>query len=116
MTDEGLPELRERARRALERSLARGASPADAPADPALLARIEAALRSLPHKRRAIFLAVRLYGTSYAELAETTGLTIRRIEREVARAIAQIDRMLDDRRPDRGWRRLFRLLIGGWHR
>lgn len=79
---------------------------------PELLARLEVALHSLPRRRREIFLAVRLDGTSYAELAEKTGLTVRQIEREVARAIAQIDRALDGRRPERGWRRLFRLLIG----
>ncbi len=105
MTDEPDPGLRERARRALECSLAPVAPPWDGPSDPELLARIEAALLTLPRRRRAIFLAVRLDGTSYAELAERTGLSIRQVEREVARAIAHIDRRLErrERPPLRPW-------------
>jgi RNA polymerase sigma-70 factor (ECF subfamily) len=107
MTREPHNDLRERARRALERSLAPVASPSDGPSDPDLLARIEAALLTLPRRRQAIFLAVRLEGTSYAELAERTGLSIRQLEREVARAIAHIDRCLERREtppPRPSWR------------
>lgn len=105
MTDERDPKLRERARRALERSLAPVAPPPDAASDPELLARLEPALLTLPRRRRATFLAVRLDGASYAELAAQTGLSIKQIEREVARAIAQIDRCLEEREAvaPRGW-------------
>ncbi|HEX7711746.1 MAG TPA: sigma-70 region 4 domain-containing protein [Sphingomonadaceae bacterium] len=110
MTDEPDPQLRERAWRALERSLAPVALPRDQPADPELLARIEAALLTLPRRRREIFLAVRLDGTSYAGLAERTGLSVREVEREVARAIAHIDHCLERGgavAPRPWWRRWF---------
>jgi RNA polymerase sigma-70 factor (ECF subfamily) len=113
MTDHPNPDMRERARRALERSLWSDAPPAHEPPDPELLARIETALLTLPRRRREIFLAVRLDGARYAELAEQTGLSIKQVEREVARALMQIDRALHDRRPERWWRRLLRLLAGG---
>lgn len=105
MTDH--PDMRERARRALEGSLAPVAPPPHPPSDRALLARIEAALLTLPPTRREIFLAVRLDGASYAELAEQTGLPIKRVEREVATALVQIDRALHDPRPQAWWRRWF---------
>ena len=111
MTDE--PNMREGARRALERSLRRDAP--DEARDPELLARIEAALLTLPRRWREIFLAVRLDGTSYAELAERTGLSMERVEREVARAIAQIDRCLEQRKtapPHPWWRRWLCPLLG----
>mgnify|MGYP001384031031 CR=1 FL=1 len=116
MTDEPDTDMRERARRALERSLAPVAPQPDEPSDPELLARIEAALLTLPRRRREIFLAVRLDGTSYVELAKQTGLSVKGMEREVARTIAQIDRCLErggapPSRPwwRRFWRRLMRL-------
>lgn len=108
MTDD--TDMRERAWRALERSLAPVAPPLDAASDPELLARIETALQTLPRRRRAIFLAVRLDGVSYAELATQTGLSVRQVEREVARAIAHIDRRLERGGavpPDPWWWRWF---------
>lgn len=110
MTHEPDMGMRGRARRALERSLRPVAQRPDEPTDPELLARSEAALLTLPRRRRAIFLAVRLDGTSYAELAEQTGLSVRRVEREVASAIAHIDRCLEQRdalAPRPWWRRWF---------
>jgi RNA polymerase sigma-70 factor (ECF subfamily) len=110
MTDHTDKAMRERARRALERSLAPVALPRDQQADPELLARIEAALLTLPRRRRQIFLAVRLDGTSHAQLAERTGLSVRKVEREVARALMQIDRCLERREtvPSHAlWRRWF---------
>lgn len=108
MTDEPDTDMRERARRALERSLAPVAPPPDVERDPELLSRIEATLLTLPRRRRAIFLAVRLDGASYAELAAQSGLSIQQVEREVARAIAHIDRCLEQREAARSrpwWRR-----------
>ncbi len=107
MTDEPDTDMRERARRALERSLASLAPPADAPRDSELLARIEAAVRSLPRRRRAICLAVCRDDASYAVLSEQAGLSTKQVEREVAAALAQIDRPLHDPRPDPWWRRWF---------
>jgi RNA polymerase sigma-70 factor (ECF subfamily) len=110
MTGERNTDLRERARRALERSRAPVAPQPDKPSDPELLARIEAALLTLPRKRRAIFLAVRLDGASYAELAAQGALSIQQVEREVARAIAHIDRWLEQRETSRTrpwWRRIW---------
>ena len=75
-----------------------------------LLERLEMALRRMPELRRMIFLAVRLDGASYTKLAERTGLSVKQVEREVARAIAQIDRCLEQRKavPARlWWRRWF---------
>lgn len=114
MTNEPDPDLRERARRALERSLRSDAPPPDEERDPELLARIEAAVLTLPRRRRAIFLAVRLDGASYAKLAEQTGLSVTQVEHEVARAIAQIDRCLERREavpPRAWWRRFWRRLL-----
>lgn len=103
------PGKRERARLALERSLRSAAPPSNEPADPELLARLEAALRSLPRLRREIFLAVRLDAMTYGEIARRTGLSIAQVEREVARAIAQIDRCLeqDGASPSHTWWRRF---------
>ena len=56
-----------------------------------LLARLEVALQSLPRQRRAIFLAVRLDAMPYDDIARKTGLSVRKVEREVARALLQID-------------------------
>src|SRR5690606_31954061 len=95
MTDEPGTAMRERACRALERSLRSDSPPPNEGTDPELLARLDAALRSLPRRRHEIFLAVRQGGAGYAELAEQTGLSVRKVEREIARAIAQIDRFLE---------------------
>lgn len=108
MTDEPNPELRERARRALERSLASAPPPTDKPPDAELFARLEAALPTLPRRRREIFLAVRLDAMSYAEIAQRTGLSAKRVEREFARALLQLYRALYEPRPVPWWRRLWR--------
>lgn len=106
MTDAPDPELRERARRALERSLG-SVPPPDVPPDPKLLARLEAALHALPRRRREIFLAVRLDAMPYSEIARRTGLSRKRVEREVARALLQLHRAVHDDRPDPWWGRLW---------
>jgi RNA polymerase sigma factor (sigma-70 family) len=56
------------------------------------LARIEAALEKLKPKTREIFLAHRLDGMSYAEIAEVTGMSIKGVEKQMSKAIAHIDR------------------------
>src|SRR5690606_31995776 len=108
MTDQHNRELRDRARRALERSLRSIPAPRNEPPEPELLARLEAALQSLPRRRRKIFLAVRKGGTSYPEIAARTGLSAKRVEREFARALLQLHRAVHERRPDPWWRCFWR--------
>jgi RNA polymerase sigma-70 factor (ECF subfamily) len=112
MIDEPNPQVRERARRALDRTLRNEVPPPDTLIGSALLAPTEAALRSLPDRQREIFLAVRLDGMSYGEIAQRTELSVRKVERELARALAQIDRDLEqgEASPPRSWRRRL------WHR
>jgi len=59
------------------------------------LRRLEAALNLLKPKTREIFLAHRLHGLSYAEIAERTGLSVKGVEKQMSKAIAKIDRLLD---------------------
>lgn len=77
-----------------------------------ILQRLDIGLRRMPRWRRMIFLAVRLDGASYAELAEKTGLSVRQVEREVAAALVQLDRVLHDDSSDCWWQRWFRFLAG----
>ena len=72
--------------------------------DPETLKRMEGAVRKLPRLRREIFLAARLDDMSYVESAERTGLTVRDVERESARALGRLSRRMD-RTPRRWWRR-----------
>lgn len=59
-----------------------------------ILDRLEAALESLPRHRREIFLAARRDAMPYDEIARMTGLSVRKVERELARALLQIDEHL----------------------
>jgi RNA polymerase sigma factor (sigma-70 family) len=74
--------------------------------DPDLLRRLEQAVAKLPRRQRKIFLAHRLDGLSYGEIAERTGLSARRVERCVVRALRKIDRQLCGERV-RWWERWF---------
>ncbi|MGS1016127.1 RNA polymerase sigma factor [Allosphingosinicella humi] len=56
------------------------------------LRRIEAALMRLKPRTREIFLAHRIDGYSYAEIAARTGLSIKTVEMHMTRAIAHLDR------------------------
>ena len=60
-----------------------------------MLTRVEAAMLKLPPKTREIFVAHRIDGLSYAEIAERTGLSVKGVEKQMSKAIAKIDRMLD---------------------
>jgi len=71
------------------------------PIHPEHLARLERAVRSLRRPDREIFLAHRLDGMSYAEIAERTGLTVKQVERSVRRALIRIDRHMC--RPELRW-------------
>jgi RNA polymerase sigma factor (sigma-70 family) len=58
------------------------------------LRRIEEAVSRLKPLTQQIFLACRLDGYSYAEIAEQTGLSIRGVEKQMSRAIKQLGRHL----------------------
>jgi RNA polymerase sigma-70 factor (ECF subfamily) len=59
------------------------------------LRRLELALSKLKPKTREIFVAHRLDGLSYSEIAEQTGLTVKGVEKQMSKAITKIDRLLD---------------------
>lgn len=61
------------------------------------LRRLEAAMLRLRPRTREIFLAHRLDGLSYAEIAERTGLSVKGVEKQMSKAIAMIDRLAGDR-------------------
>lgn len=71
--------------------------------DAATLKRMEGAVRRLPRLRREIFVAARLDDMSYVKIAKRTGLTVREVEREIARALVSISRRMD-RQSRRWWR------------
>lgn len=59
------------------------------------LRRLEQAIGKLKAKTREIFLAQRIEGLSYAEIAARTGLSVKGVEKQMSKAIAKIDRILD---------------------
>ena len=63
------------------------------------LRRLEAAMLRLTPQTREIFLAKRLDGMSYAEIAERTGLSVKGVEKHMSKAIAMIDRAMERDRP-----------------
>jgi RNA polymerase sigma-70 factor (ECF subfamily) len=58
------------------------------------LMRIEEAVGRLKPLTRQIFLACRIDGYSYAEIAQATGLSVRGVEKQMSRAIKQLGRHL----------------------
>jgi RNA polymerase sigma-70 factor (ECF subfamily) len=62
------------------------------------LRRLEAAMLRLKPKTREIFLAKRLDGMSYAEIAERTGLSVKGVEKHMSKAIAMLDRAMERHR------------------
>jgi len=96
--------LRNRAKTALRRSLASHVSADDVPLaghDPIAaleardqIERLQNALTSLPPKTRGIFLAHRLDGLSYKDIATRTGLSVKGVEWHMTKAIAHLDRLL----------------------
>ena len=76
--------------------------------DPELLKKMERAMLKLPRSTREIFLAHRLDNMSYQEIADRTGLSVRQVERHMAKAIWRLCRELDDE-PRRWWERLLGL-------
>ncbi len=62
-----------------------------------MLRRLERAMLRLRPKTREIFLAHRLDGYSYTEIAARTGLSVKGVEKQMSKAIAQLDRWVSDR-------------------
>lgn len=60
-----------------------------------MLNRLELAMARLKPRTREIFKAHRLDGMTYSEISVRTGLSIKGVEKQMSKAIAQIDRMLD---------------------
>ena len=60
-----------------------------------LIRRLEQAIQSMDMTPRELFLAHRLDGLSYEQIANRTGLTIAEIEQHIATAIAHIDCVLN---------------------
>lgn len=59
-----------------------------------LLHRLERSLVRLKPRTREIFLAHRIDGYSYIEIAERTGLSVKGVEKHMSQAIAFVDRVL----------------------
>jgi RNA polymerase sigma factor (sigma-70 family) len=59
------------------------------------LRRLDQAMHKLRPRTRAIFLAHRLHGLSYTEIAAETGLSVKGVEKQMAKAIAKLSRFLD---------------------
>lgn len=60
-----------------------------------ILARMEAVVTRLPVRTREIFLAHRIDGFTYGEIAARTGLSVKTIEKHMSRAIAHVTRHID---------------------
>ena len=60
-----------------------------------LLRRLEEAVAAMPAKQREIFLAHRLDDMTYAEIASRTGLSVRQVERQMARAVYKLCKQMD---------------------
>ena len=96
--------LRDRAKIALRRSLAKHIPADEVPLvghDPIALLeardqleRLQASLARLSPKTRSIFLAHRRDGMTYKDIANQTGLSVKAVERRMSKAIAHIDRAL----------------------
>jgi RNA polymerase sigma-70 factor (ECF subfamily) len=60
-----------------------------------MLRRLDAAMMRLRPRTREIFMAHRIDGMTYAEIAERTGLTVKGVEKQMSKALVQLDRMLN---------------------
>jgi RNA polymerase sigma factor (sigma-70 family) len=60
-----------------------------------MLNRLEAAIMRLRPRTREIFMAHRIEGLSYAEIADRTGLSVKGVEKQMSKALAKLDRLLE---------------------
>lgn len=74
--------------------------------DPVDLARLERAIANLPYLQREIFLAHRVDGLNYSQIACWKNLTRRMVQKLMARAIVNIDRQLEGHAL-RWWQRIW---------
>ncbi|QJU56357.1 RNA polymerase subunit sigma [Sphingomonas sp. AP4-R1] len=58
--------------------------------------RLEEALARMTPRQRATFLAIRIDGLTYPEIAARTGLSIRRVEREFTAGLLILFRTMDE--------------------
>lgn len=59
-----------------------------------MLRRLEAAIGQLKPRTREIFMAHRVEGLSYCEIAERTGLSVKGVEKQMSKAILHLDKLL----------------------
>jgi RNA polymerase sigma-70 factor (ECF subfamily) len=59
-----------------------------------MLRRLEGAVAKLPLRTREIFLAHRLDGLTYTEIAARTGLSVKGVEKQMSKAIHQVRRVM----------------------
>lgn len=62
-----------------------------------LLDRLERAMLELPQETREVFMAHRLEGLTYTEIAERSGLTVKQVEWAISRSLVLLDRALGPR-------------------
>ena len=73
-----------------------------------IIGRLGIGLRRMPRLRREIFLALRLDDLSYEEIAERTGLSVKQVERHIARSMLTLLDTVEGRVSMPWWKRLFR--------
>jgi RNA polymerase sigma factor (sigma-70 family) len=96
--------VRDRAKRAVRRSaslhlvadeeMLAGPDPVDQLESRDLLRRLEGAMLRLRPKTREIFMAHRVEGLTYAEIAQRTGLSVKGVEKQMSKALQQLDRLV----------------------
>lgn len=64
------------------------------------------AVSALPRKQRQVFLAHRLEDMPYDEIAQHTGMTVRQVERHMAKAMYKLVKQMEGE-PLRWWERWF---------
>jgi RNA polymerase sigma-70 factor (ECF subfamily) len=74
--------------------------------DPVDLARLERAIANLPHLQREVFLAHRVDGLGYSQIACWKNLTRRMVQKLMTRALINIDRQLEGHTL-RWWQRIW---------
>jgi RNA polymerase sigma factor (sigma-70 family) len=60
-----------------------------------MLRRLEAAMMRLRPRTREIFMAHRVEGLTYAEIAARTGLSVKGVEKQMSKALVRLDRILN---------------------
>jgi RNA polymerase sigma-70 factor (ECF subfamily) len=59
-----------------------------------MLERLDKAITRLKPKTRTVFLLHRVEGLSYAQIAEQTGLSVKGVEKQMSKALADLDRLV----------------------